>query len=346
MGWSPSGGVSKRTRRRPCSRTPAGAAPSTDRRSSWASPSSVRTSYRRSAAWYLPRWVGTSPSYRRDARARATATSPRHRRPMPRPGGALCPTLLPSRLQHPHLGGDPPTPTWSGSSPRSATQGWEGIEMLDNDANWSGPPSRVRQMLERVGLPASRCSAASRSTTRAAGSAERQKRMIDFGAQLGCEAYVFLGGDRTGRRLTTDDDLRRLADVASEFMEYADPRDDRGPPLAPALHGRARRGAGPVAGVRGPAAAGVPGYRDHRLHGRGPHGPDPAVCGADRVRPPQGLGFGKYCVLGEGPRASIGARCLQVHRTGYDGWVTIELSWYGDTTPTRAASTTGLACDG
>jgi len=32
--------------------------------------------------------------------------------------------------------------------------GWEGVELLNNDANWSGPPSRVRAMLERVGLPA------------------------------------------------------------------------------------------------------------------------------------------------------------------------------------------------
>ena len=44
---------------------------------------------------------------------------------------------------------------------------------------------------------------------------EMQKRMIDFGAELGCEAYVFIGGDRVGRRLPTDDEFKRLADVAT-----------------------------------------------------------------------------------------------------------------------------------
>ena len=102
--------------------------------------------------------------------------------------------------------------------------GWEGIELLDNDANWSGPPSRVRGMLERVGLPVvAMLGGVQIDDARRARQLELQKRMIDYGAELGCEAYVFIGGDRVFRRLTSDDDIRRLADVAHELVEYAEP---------------------------------------------------------------------------------------------------------------------------
>ena len=85
--------------------------------------------------------------------------------------------------------------------------GWEGVELLDNDANWSGPPSRVRGMLERVGLPAVAMLGVrpDRRCAHERGNSSSQKRLIDFGAELGCEAYVFLGGDRVsaGSRATT-----------------------------------------------------------------------------------------------------------------------------------------------
>ena len=32
--------------------------------------------------------------------------------------------------------------------------GWEGIELLDPDLGWYGPPSRLRGILQRVGIPA------------------------------------------------------------------------------------------------------------------------------------------------------------------------------------------------
>src|SRR5262245_52717246 len=89
--------------------------------------------------------------------------------------------------------------------------GWEGIELLDNDANWSGPPSRVRAMLERIGLPAvAMLGGVQIDEARGERQLTLQKRMLDFAAELGCPTYVFLGGDRVFRRQTSDDDLRRL----------------------------------------------------------------------------------------------------------------------------------------
>ena len=102
--------------------------------------------------------------------------------------------------------------------------GWEGVELLGNDANWSGPPSRIRGMLDRAGLPAiAMLGTVQIDDERRARTTELQKRMIDFGAELGCEAYVFIGGDRVGRRLPTDDEFRRLADVANMLIDYAEP---------------------------------------------------------------------------------------------------------------------------
>ena len=102
--------------------------------------------------------------------------------------------------------------------------GWEGVELLDNDANWSGPPSRVRAIAERVGLPVvAVLGVVQVDDARRARQTELQKRLIDFGAEAGASAYVFIGGDRVYRRLPTDDDLGRLADVASALVEYAAP---------------------------------------------------------------------------------------------------------------------------
>jgi sugar phosphate isomerase/epimerase len=43
-------------------------------------------------------------------------------------------------------------------------------------------------------------------------------------------------------------------------------------------------------------------------------------------------GHGKFCILGQGTRGVDWAEVLATFSaTGYDGWVTTELSWYGDT---------------
>ena len=55
------------------------------------------------------------------------------------------------------------------------------------------------------------------------GSSELQKRLIDFGAELGSEAYVFIGADRVFRRLPARRRPSQAPDVASETVDYAQP---------------------------------------------------------------------------------------------------------------------------
>ena len=212
--------------------------------------------------------------------------------------------------------------------------GWEGIELLDNDANWSGPPSRVRGMLERVGLPVvAVLGGVQIDEARRVRQLELQKRLIDFGAELGCEAYVFLGGDRVFRRLTSDDDLRRLADVANELVEYAEPL---GMTVNHHSHPRCtvereeeqdRLLAFADPRLRVCLDIGISAFMDEDYRAQ-----VDKYAGRTGYVHLKDWAHGKYCVLGEGTKGIDWADVLEgFTATGYDGWVTAELSWYGDT---------------
>lgn len=214
--------------------------------------------------------------------------------------------------------------------------GWEGIELLDNDANWSGPPARVRGMLARVGLPAvAMLGVVQIDDARRARHLELQKRTIDFAAELGCPSYVFIGGDRVFRRPASDDDLRLLADVASELVAYAEPL---GITVNHHAHPRCtvereeeqdRLLAFADPRLRVCLDVGISAFMDEdylaqvrRYAGR---------IGYVHLKD---WAHGKYCVLGQGTKGIDWAEvlaCLTV--TGYDGWVTTELSWYGESDP-------------
>jgi inosose dehydratase len=52
---------------------------------------------------------------------------------------------------------------------------------------------------------------------------DRQRRLIEYAAELGCSVYCFLGGQRVVRRLPTDDELKRVAEQAEILIDYAAP---------------------------------------------------------------------------------------------------------------------------
>lgn len=212
--------------------------------------------------------------------------------------------------------------------------GWEGVELVGNDANWSGPASRVRAMLERVGLPAiAMLGTVQIDDDRMTRATEMQKRMIDFGAELGCEAYVFVGGDRVGRRLPTNDEFRRLADVANALIDYAEPLG-----MTVNHHSHPR-----CTVERETEQDRLLAFADDRLKicldvGISAFMDEDYVTQIRRYAPRTGYvhlkdwAFGKYCILGQGTKGIDWAEVLATFtETGYDGWVTVELSWYGDT---------------
>jgi len=212
--------------------------------------------------------------------------------------------------------------------------GWEGVELLNNDANWSGPPSRVRAMLERVGLPAvAMLGVVQIDDARMTRVTEMQKRMIDFGAELGCEAYVFIGGDRIGRRLPTDDEFQRLADVAGALIEHAEPLG-----MSVNHHSHPR-----CTVERETEQDRLLEFADPRLRvcidvGISAFMDEDYIAQIRRYAGRTGYvhlkdwAFGKYCTLGQGTKGIDWAEVMATFtEVGYDGWVTVELSSYGDT---------------
>jgi inosose dehydratase len=233
------------------------------------------------------------------------------------------------------------TLTWADSDPdlervfaTIKASGWEGVELLNNDANWSGPPGRVRAMLERVGLPAiAMLGVVQIDDLRRTRVTEMQKRMIDFGAELGCEAYVFIGGDRIGRRLPTDDEFRRLADVAGALVEHAEPYgmtvNHHSHPRCTVERETEQDRLLELADPRLKVCidVGISAFMDEDY-----------IAQIRRYAPRTGYvhlkdwAFGKYCNLGRGTKGIDWAEVLATFtETGYDGWVTVELSSYGDT---------------
>lgn len=215
-----------------------------------------------------------------------------------------------------------------------AEAGWEGVELMDTSADWTGPPSRVRRMLDAVGLPAiAVLGRVEIDSERIARATEEQKRKIDFAAELGCGAYVFIGGKRIGRRLPADDEVRRLADVAGQLIEHAEPlgltvnhhshprctieRESEQDHLLELADAR----------LRVCLDVGISIFMDE----------DPV----DQIhRYADRIGYvhlkdwahGKFCVLGQGTRGVDWAAVMAAFEAiGYGGWVTTELSAYADT---------------
>ena len=212
--------------------------------------------------------------------------------------------------------------------------GWEGVELLNHDAGWSGPPARVRGMLERVGLPAmAMLGVVEIDDEQRDRVLEQQKRLIDYGAELGCEVYVFIGGHRVERRLPNDDDFKRLADVSSALIDYAEPlgisvnhhNHARCTCEAETEQDRLLEFADPRLRVCFDSGTAIFMEEDPvaQIHKYG-----------DRIGYVhlKDWAHGKYCILGEGTRGTDWSAVMgAIDDIGYDGWVTVELSPYADT---------------
>ena len=214
-----------------------------------------------------------------------------------------------------------------------AEAGWEGVELLDPDLDWWGTPSRIRRMADDAGIPVvAVLGVAQADDARRHKQTELQKRQIDLCAELGATQYVFIGGDRVFRRLPTDDDLGRLADVASELAAYAEPL---GVTVSHHSHPRCTiereseqdrflELTDPRVGVC--IDIGISAFMDEDYLGQ-----IAKYAGRTAYVHLKDWALGKYCILGEGTKGIDWSAVLEAFtRTGFDGWITTELSWYGD----------------
>lgn len=213
-----------------------------------------------------------------------------------------------------------------------AGAGWEGVEFIGVSLDWLGTPRRLRTLLDQYGLPPA-CMFGSVSLGGDADQAlERQRRIIEYAAELGCPVYCFLGGGRVALRLPTEDEFKRLAEQAEILIDYATPFG-----LTVAYHAHPRCTVESeeeqdrllaytdrlrvcvdvsVAGLMGEdAIAQLRKYRDRLGY----------VHMKDWAR-------GKFCLMGQG---TVGLDFGRIRETldeiGYRGWVMGELSSYADT---------------
>jgi inosose dehydratase len=213
-----------------------------------------------------------------------------------------------------------------------ADAGWEGVELIGVSTDWLGTPRRLRALLDRYALPPVCTFGTVSLGPDAAVVLERQRRLIEYAAELGCSVYCFLGGQRVVRRLPTEDEFKRLAEQSEQLIEYAAPYG-----LVVAYHAHPRCTVESeeeqdrllahtdrlkvcvdvsVAALMGEdAVAQIRKYRDRLAY----------------VHLKDWKG-GKFCLMGQG---TVGLDFGNIRETlaaiGYRGWVIGELSSYADT---------------
>lgn len=95
--------------------------------------------------------------------------------------------------------------------------GWEGRLPLD----WLGPPSRLRRVCADAGMPMLVYTAAGSPDNRDSENVERNRRRMEFAAEMGADCFMFMNGPKPEGRAVTDDDVRAAAEGADEWAEYA-----------------------------------------------------------------------------------------------------------------------------
>jgi sugar phosphate isomerase/epimerase len=102
---------------------------------------------------------------------------------------------------------------------KSGWDGWEGRLPLD----WLGTPARLRRICENTDMPLIVYTAAGSPDTRDREVVERNKRRMDFAAEMGCDCFMFMNGPKPEGRAVTDDDIKAAAEGAEAWAEYAAP---------------------------------------------------------------------------------------------------------------------------
>src|SRR3954470_17284925 len=73
---------------------------------------------------------------------------------------------------------------------KAGWDGWEGRLPIE----WMGTPARIRRICANVGLPLVVYTASSSPDQRDYESVERNKRRMDFAAEVGCDCFMFMNG--------------------------------------------------------------------------------------------------------------------------------------------------------
>lgn len=94
---------------------------------------------------------------------------------------------------------------------------WEGRLPLD----WLGPPGRLKQVCANAGMPMTVFTALGSPDDRDFRHVERNRRRMEFASEVGVECFMFMSGPKPEGREAGDDEIRRAAEGAEEWAEYA-----------------------------------------------------------------------------------------------------------------------------
>ena len=100
---------------------------------------------------------------------------------------------------------------------KAGWDGWEGRLPLD----WLGPPKRLKQVCEDADMPLCAFTASGSPEDRDWEHVERNKRRMDFAAEMGVDCFMFMSGRKPEGRMTTREDIEQAAEGAEQWAEYA-----------------------------------------------------------------------------------------------------------------------------
>ena len=100
---------------------------------------------------------------------------------------------------------------------KAGWDGWEGRLPLD----WLGPPKRLKQVCEDADMPLCVFTASGSPEDRDWEHVERNKRRMDFAAEMEVDCFMFMSGRRPEGREVEQADIERAAEGAEQWAEYA-----------------------------------------------------------------------------------------------------------------------------
>tara|TARA_B100000029_G_scaffold516813_1_gene634832 strand:- start:7156 stop:7914 length:759 start_codon:yes stop_codon:yes gene_type:complete len=102
--------------------------------------------------------------------------------------------------------------------------GWDGWEIRQS-LDWLGSASRVKKVSDRAGIPVAVVTGGSISLDNNYEMMERNKRRIDFAADVEADTFMFMGATRPYGEASTTNDIQALAELSDTFADYASQYD-------------------------------------------------------------------------------------------------------------------------
>ena len=98
--------------------------------------------------------------------------------------------------------------------------GWDGWECR-LPLEWLGSPTRVRRICENTGMPMAVYAAQGTPDNDDWEHVERNKRRMEFAAEVGADCFLYMNGRKPENRSVTDDDVKVAAARADAWAEHA-----------------------------------------------------------------------------------------------------------------------------